>query len=110
MPGFDAQRSCIILGAALANSVHRIETHCHHQERATTVRRRQGCLGGFFELFMLNAVFDWLQDHFGFGRGPSCAGCGCGLLLLIIFILLACNIIFGTDWFRVTFLWTGAFV
>jgi len=66
------------------------------------MRRRQGCLEGLFELFMLNVVFDWLQDNFGFGRGPSCIGCGCGFLLLIIFILLACNIILGTDWFRLT--------
>jgi len=51
---------------------------------------------------MLNVVFDWLQDRFGFGRGCSCSGCGCGLLLLIIFILLACNITFGTDWLRLT--------
>ncbi len=72
------------------------------------MRRRQGCLEGLFELFMLNLVFDWLQDHFGFGRGFSCFGCGCGFLLLIIFILLACNIIFGTDWFRLTHLvWKG---
>jgi len=66
------------------------------------MKRRQGCLEGFFELFMLNTLFDWLQDRFGFGRGPSCMGCGCGLILLIIFIVLACNIVFATDWFRFT--------
>lgn len=66
------------------------------------MQRRQGCLEGLFELFMLNVIFDWLQDHFGFGRGVSCVGCGCGFLLLILFILLACNIIFSTDWFRAT--------
>jgi len=65
-------------------------------------QRRQGCLEGFFELFLLNTVFDWLQKRFGFGRGLSCTGIGCGFLLLIIFLLMACNIIFGTDWFSLT--------
>ena len=65
-------------------------------------RRPQGCLEGFFELFMLNALFDWLQKRFGFGRGASCTGCGCGFILLILFVLLACSIIFSTDWFRLT--------
>jgi hypothetical protein len=74
------------------------------------MRRRQGCLEGFFELFMLNAIFDWLQKTFGFRRGPSCIGCGCGFLLLIIFIILACNIIFATDWFRLTHLLVQVFV
>ena len=71
-------------------------------ERTKIVRRRQGCLQGLLEMFMLNTLFDWLQDRFGFGRGPSCMGCGCGFILLIIFILLACQIIFGTDWFHLT--------
>ena len=65
-------------------------------------QRRQGCLEGLLELSFLNVAFDWLQKRFGFGRGLSCTGIGCGLLLLIIFILLACNIIFGTDWFSLT--------
>lgn len=67
-----------------------------------TMERRQGCLEGLFEMFMLNAAFDWMQKRFGFGRGPSCIGCGCGCLLLIIFIVLSCSIIFGTDWTRLT--------
>lgn len=74
------------------------------------MQRRQGCLEGLFELFMLNVIFDWLQDHFGFGRGFSCFGCGCGFLLLILFILLACNIIFSTDWFRATWFVLRSFV
>jgi hypothetical protein len=65
-------------------------------------RRNQGCLAGLVELFALNAVFDWLQDKFGFGRGLSCTGCGCGLLMLIIFLFLACIIIFSTDWTRLS--------
>jgi hypothetical protein len=64
--------------------------------------RRPGCLQGLFELFFLNWIFDWLQNRFGFGRGCSCSGLGCGFLLLIIFILIACNILTGTDWTRLT--------
>jgi len=64
------------------------------------MRQRQGCLEGLLEMFLLTAVFDWLQKRFGFGRGCSCTGFGCGFLLLIIFILLMCNIITGTNWLR----------
>ncbi|MGI6208167.1 MAG: hypothetical protein ACOYEW_08125 [Anaerolineae bacterium] len=63
---------------------------------------RGGCLEGFLKLGALTFVFDWLQNRFGFGRGCSCTGIGCGLILLVIFLLLACNIITGTDWFRLT--------
>jgi hypothetical protein len=70
--------------------------------------RRQGCLEGFLELFLLKSVFDWLQKQIGFGRGPL--GCGCGIVLLIIFLFLACNIIGGTDWFRLTSaVWSSLF-
>lgn len=62
---------------------------------------RPGCLSGLIKLALLGWLFDWLQDNFGFGRGVSCTGCGCGFILLIIFVLLACNIIFGTDWLQV---------
>jgi hypothetical protein len=51
-------------------------------------------------MFMLTAAFDWLEDRFGFGRGCSCTGCGCGIIILIAFLVLACGIITGTDWFR----------
>lgn len=61
---------------------------------------RQGCLEGLLELTLLALVFQWLEERFGFGRGCSCSGCGCGCLLLILFILLACSIIFNTDWTR----------
>lgn len=63
-------------------------------------RRQQGCLQGLLEMFLLNALFDWLQNRFGFGRGCSCSGCGCGVVLLIIFIILACSILGNTDWTR----------
>ncbi|MGQ9554068.1 MAG: hypothetical protein ACUVWR_08150 [Anaerolineae bacterium] len=63
---------------------------------------RRGCLEGFFELLLLNWLFDWLQRSFGFGRGCSCTGIGCGLVLLIIFLLLSCSIISGTDWSHLT--------
>jgi hypothetical protein len=61
------------------------------------MRDRQGCLEGLLELLLLNVVFDWLQDNLGFGRG-GCSGCGCGVILLLIFTLLACRVIFNTDW------------
>ncbi len=65
--------------------------------------RRPGCLGGLLRLAFLTALFDWLQDRFGFGRGCSCTGIGCGLILLFIFILLVCGTCTGTDWFRLSF-------
>ncbi len=64
------------------------------------MERRQGCLGGLFELFLLGWLFDWLEHSFGFGRGCSCSGCGCGCLLLLVFIYLFFQIVFGTNWFR----------
>ena len=62
---------------------------------------RPGCLAGLLKLFLLDRLFDWLQSRFGFGRG--CSGCGCGVILLILFVLLACGILTGTDWFRLGF-------
>jgi len=67
------------------------------------VDRRQGCLTGLLKLFMLDVLFDWLQDRFGFGRGASCSGCGCGLILLILFTALSCQVIFNTNWLRLGF-------
>jgi len=64
------------------------------------MERRQGCLQGLLELFLLNALFDWLQKRFGFGRGCSCSGCGCGLILAIIFIILFVSTCTGTNWTR----------
>jgi predicted PurR-regulated permease PerM len=58
---------------------------------------RPGCLVGFFKLFLLDKVYDWLQKRFGFGR-KSCVGVGCGLILLIIMIVVAVSILSGTDW------------
>ena len=54
-------------------------------------------------MFLLTAAFDWLEERFGFGRGCSCTGCGCGIIILVVFLLLACGIITGTDWFRFGF-------
>lgn len=71
---------------------------------------RPGCLSGIFKLFLLNWLFDWLQDSFGFGRGASCTGCGCGLILLIIFLALVCSTITGTDWSRLIFNLAGGFI
>jgi hypothetical protein len=65
--------------------------------------RRPGCLGGLFRLAIIAAVFDWLQDRFGFGRGASCGGIGCGMILLLIFIILVCGTCATTDWFSLSF-------
>jgi hypothetical protein len=64
------------------------------------MKNRGGCLEGIFKMLLLTAIFDWLQEKFGFGRGVSCTGCGCGLILLLLFLLLVCNTIIGTDWLR----------
>ena len=61
--------------------------------------RRSGCLSGLFKLFLLDKVFDWMQERFGYKSG-SCMGCGCGFILMILFIWIAASIIFGTDWLR----------
>lgn len=67
------------------------------------IDNRRGCLGGLLQLFFLNVIMDWLQRRFGFGRGCSCTGMGCGVILLVVFIILACNIIAGTNWLRFGF-------
>lgn len=67
------------------------------------MNNRQGCLTGLFKLLMLDVVFDWLQDRFGFGRGCSCSGCGCGFILLIISIILTLSVIFDTNWLQFGF-------
>jgi hypothetical protein len=64
------------------------------------VNRRPGCLAGILKLAVVNAIFDFLQERFGFGRGCSCTGIGCGVILLILFIMIACSIVTGTDWTR----------
>ena len=64
------------------------------------MERRQGCLAGLLQLFMLNALFDWLQRRFGFGKGCSCSGCGCGLILTLLFIIIFLATCSGTDWTR----------
>jgi len=64
--------------------------------------QRPGCLSGLLKLFLLDKVFDWLQERFGYKSG-SCMGCGCGTILLIVFIMLFISIVFGTDWLRFSF-------
>lgn len=61
---------------------------------------RPGCLAGLLQFFLLNTVFDWLQERFGFGRGCSCAGCGCGVILALVWAIIACGILTGVDWTR----------
>jgi hypothetical protein len=72
------------------------------QEEAI-VKEKPGCLSGLLKLAVLNTIFDWLQERFGFGRGVSCTGCGCGLILLLVFLAFACSILTGTDWFELGF-------
>ncbi len=67
------------------------------------MRNRPGCLGGLFQLLLIDVLFDFLQRRFGFGRGLSCTGCGCGLILLIIFIALICSTLAGTNWTHFSF-------
>ncbi len=57
---------------------------------------RPGCLQGLIKLALLNWLFDFLQERFGFGRGCSCTGVGCGFILLILLIMLSCSVITGT--------------
>ncbi len=64
---------------------------------------RPGCLSGLLKLAVLDWVFDFLQDRFGFGRGCSCSGCGCGLILLLAGAAIACSILFSTDWTHLGF-------
>ena len=64
---------------------------------------RPGCLSGLLKLFVLDKVFDFLQDRFGFGRRASCGGCGCGIILLFLSIAFTCSVIFSTNWFDLGF-------
>ena len=64
---------------------------------------RPGCLSGLLKLFLLDKLFDFLQDRFGFGRGCSCTGCGCGLILLFLSIAFTLSVIFSTNWFDLGF-------
>jgi len=52
------------------------------------------------QLFLLDKLFDWLQNRFGFGKGCSCSGIGCGVILLVLFVLFACGIFTNTDWLK----------
>ncbi len=63
---------------------------------------RPGCIQGLLRLAVLNWIFDFLQERFGFGRGCSCTGIGCGVILLILFLAVACSVVTGTNW---TALW-----
>lgn len=64
--------------------------------------QKPGCLSGLLKLFLLDKLFDWLQEKFGYKSG-SCMGVGCGVILTIIFILLVLSVCFGTQWTRLSF-------
>ncbi len=63
---------------------------------------RPGCLSGLFKLFLIDAIFDFFQEKFGFGRG-GCCGCGCGTILFILSCLLTLGVLLGTDWLNFGF-------
>ena len=67
------------------------------------MNNRPGCLSGLIKLFLVDTLFDFLQDRFGFGRGISCSGCGCGLILMILSAAIMCSIIFNTNWTQFSF-------
>jgi hypothetical protein len=67
------------------------------------MRQRPGCLSGILRLAIINAVFDFLQRRFGFGRGASCGGIGCGIILLFIMLMLVCGTCASVDWTRLSF-------
>jgi hypothetical protein len=60
---------------------------------------RPGCLAGLFQLLIISALFDWMQENFGFGRGCSCISVGCGFILLSLFACMICGVLTNTDWF-----------
>ena len=64
--------------------------------------RRSGCLSGFLQLFLLDKVYKWMQEKFGYKQG-GCMGCGCGFILMVIFIMLVLSIVFRIDWFKLSF-------
>ncbi len=63
---------------------------------------RPGCLSGLLKLFLIDAVFDFFQEKFGFGRG-GCCGCGCGTILLVLSCLLTLSVLLSTDWLKFGF-------
>jgi hypothetical protein len=63
---------------------------------------RPGCLSGLLKLFLLDAIFDFFQEKFGFGRG-GCCGCGCGFILLFLSCILTFAVLTGTDWLKFAF-------
>ncbi|MDD3826880.1 MAG: hypothetical protein GX597_03290 [Anaerolineaceae bacterium] len=65
--------------------------------------QRPGCLSGLLRLAIINAVFDFLQKRFGFGKGASCSGIGCGLILLFIMLVLVCGTCTSVDWTQLSF-------
>jgi hypothetical protein len=61
---------------------------------------RQGLLQGLVEMLALGAVFNWLEKRFGFGKGCSCTGFILGIIILCIALFLLCNILTGTNYFK----------
>ena len=68
-------------------------------EELRRLQERPGCLPGLLKLFVLQRVYEWLQENFGFGRG--CLGMGCGVIFFVVFVIFACSILGGTNWLRI---------
>jgi hypothetical protein len=66
-------------------------------------RRQPGCLSGLLKLGILNVIYNFFQRRVGYGRRGSCAGLGCGTILFVLFIIIACYILFTTNWFQFGF-------
>ena len=64
------------------------------------MNERPGCLAGLLKLFLVDAIFDFFQEKFGFGRGGCC---GCGVIMLILSTAITCSILLGTDWLKFGF-------
>ena len=61
-----------------------------------------GCLSGLLQLFLLNKIYQWGQEHLGAKRG-GCCGCVIGVVLFIIFIGRVLRIVFNVDWTSLSF-------
>ncbi len=64
------------------------------------MNRRPGCLHTLLEVFLLTAVFGWLEERFGWGRGCSCSGCGCGTLIFLGFLCSLLYLLVNGSLFR----------
>ena len=67
------------------------------------MNKKQGCLEGLGELFLVGWIFRALHGRFGVQKG-SCIGCGCSTILFLIVAYVVLSIIFGTNWLHLVML------